>query len=454
MSINKIITLFILLSLLIFVSCDNEEPFEPLFITDLETETLSFPTSGGVHTFELESNENWSIGELPDWILVKVEDNELSARSTTYADGKKIITLTVSPNTLNTARTAEVVIASASGTTIRLSITQQKKPELAGYWILSEGYANSNNSELAWYDAATGVLAQKQFAALNKIPLGDTGNDLEIYGSKMYCVITGPGFGATATEGSSYIEVINPATGESIQRILFTDGEGNPAKPREILFDKGKGYVSSYSNEVVRIDTASLTIDEHVSLSGTLAEGLTLHEGKIYVCNSGQGADETISVVDIETMKETALLTVETNPTGIISAGGKLFYNTNYPAYQLFQLSVPGGTYTAVEGVSAAAMTCHNQMIYSCSFDWDTYEGVVNAVDPETEEVSTILLDMEKYGISMLMEYKIGGINGAEDIFISGMGQDVLIVNPITKTIQHTFKTGVANGSGVVAYYK
>ena len=265
------------------------------------------------------------------------------------------------------------------------------------------------------------------------------------------CTVIRFGFSATATEGSSYIEVINPATGESIQRILFTDVDGNPAKPREILFHGGKGYVSSYSNEVVRIDTATLTIDAHASLSGTLAEGLTLHEGKIYVCNSGQGADETISVVDIETMKETALLTVETNPTGIVSTGEKLFYSTNYPAYQLYQLSVPGGSYTAVEGVITAAMTCHNQMIYSCSFDWGTYEGVLNAVDPRTEEVSTILLDMERHGISMLMEYKIGGINGSEDIFLSGMGQDVLIVNPITKTIEHAFQTGVANGSGVVA---
>jgi len=453
MTIKKT-SLLLLLSLLFLVSCEDDEQLTPFFTTSLETETLSFPTSGGIHTFELESNQNWSIGDVPDWILVKVNDNGTSTRSTTYADGKKIVTLTVTPNTQYEGREAEIILTSASGTAVRLTVIQDKKPELAGYWILSEGYANSNNSELAWYDVSSGELLKKQFQAINGIPLGDTGNDLEIYGSKMYCVITGPGFGATATEGSSYIEVINPATGESIQRILFTDVDGNPAKPREILFHGGKGYVSSYSNEVVRIDTATLTIDAHASLSGTLAEGLTLHEGKIYVCNSGQGADETISVVDIETMKETALLTVETNPTGIVSTGEKLFYSTNYPAYQLYQLSVPGGSYTAVEGVITAAMTCHNQMIYSCSFDWGTYEGVLNAVDPRTEEVSTILLDMERHGISMLMEYKIGGINGSEDIFLSGMGQDVLIVNPITKTIEHAFQTGVANGSGVVAHYQ
>lgn len=70
-----------------------------------------------------------------------------------------------------------------------------------------------------------------------------------------------------------------------------------------------------------------------------------------------------------------------------------------------------------------------------------------------TGEVSKMLLDMEAYGIRMLMEYKIGRINNSEDIFITGMGQDVLIVNPVTKNIRHAFKTSVANGSGVVAYY-
>lgn len=149
--------------------------FDPLFTIDLETEALSFPIEGGTHSFELESNENWSIGDIPDWILVKVEDNGPSARSTTYADGKKIVTLTITSNTQHTGRVAEIVMTSASGTVVRLTITQDKKPELRGYWILSEGYANSNNSELAWYDATTGELSTKQFAAINGIPLGDTG---------------------------------------------------------------------------------------------------------------------------------------------------------------------------------------------------------------------------------------------------------------------------------------
>lgn len=452
---KKTIGLFSLLSLLLFVtSCSKEETFEPLFTTNLETETVAFLTEGGVYSFELESNESWSVNELPDWILMKVEDNGPVIRSTTYADGRKIVTMTIAPNTNHLGREAEIVFTSASGRVVRLTITQDKKPELRGYWILSEGYANSNNSELAWYDASTGVLSKKQFTAINNIPLGDTGSDLQIYGSKMYCIVTGPGFGAAATAGSSYIEVIDPANGKSIRRIPFIDAKGNPAKPREIIFDGGKGYLSSYSNELVRIDTATLAIDAHAALSGTFAEGLALNSGKIYVCNSGQGTDETISVIDIETMKEISVITTALNPTGIVSTkDGELFFNTNYPYYQLYRLSASDETITEIKGINVADLTFFRDNVYSCSFDWNSYEGMLNMVDPMTGEVSKMLLDMEAYGIRMLMEYKIGGINNSEDIFITGMGQDVLIVNPVTKKIRHAFKTSVANGSGVVAYY-
>src|SRR5690554_1759265 len=107
----------------------SSDLFEPLFTTGLETETVSFPTEGGVYSFELESNENWSVNELPDWILMKVEDNGPSTRSTTYADGKKSVTMTVTPNTTHVGRVAEIVFASTSGTAVRLTITQNKKPE-------------------------------------------------------------------------------------------------------------------------------------------------------------------------------------------------------------------------------------------------------------------------------------------------------------------------------------
>lgn len=446
--------IFILLSIFFYVSCEKDEVFEPLFITDLEEETVYFPSDGGVYSFKLESNENWSIDNPFNWILVMVEDNGIYTRSTTYADGKKIVTIMITPNTDHVGRAAEVVLSSVSGSVVRITITQDKKSELFGYWILSEGYGNSNNSELAWYDAVTGELSKKQFAVINGMALGDTGNDLHIYGSKMYCVISGPGFGATAVEGGSYIEVIDPSNGKSIKRIPFTDVTGNPAKPREIVFEGDKGYISSYSNELVRIDTASLTIDAHTSLSGTFAEGLTINSEKIYVCNSGQGTGEKISVVDIKTMDEIAVINTPQNPTSIVSTKeGEMYFNTNYPTYKLYHLNVADETIKEIKGLNVSDLTLFNNSIYSCSFDWSTYIGMVNEVNPFTGKVSKLLLDMEAHGVKMLMEYKIGGINDSGDIFITGMGQDVLIVDPNTKIIKHVFKTGVANGCGVIAYY-
>lgn len=445
---------FAMLSAIVMFSACSDDEFEPVLTIGLETQILEFPYEGDEQKIALTSNENWSVNDLPDWILIKVKDVP-ATRSTTYADGSKELTVSVEENPDYTERSTEIVLTSLSAKEIKIKVLQKKRPELTGYWILSEGYANSRNSEIAWYDVSAGELSKKQFQAINGNPLGDTGNDLKIYGSKMYCVVTGPGFGAAATEGTNYIEVIDPFNGKSIKRIPFTDAKGAPAKPREIVFENGKGYVSSYSNEVVRIDTATLALDGHAALSGTLPEGLCYHNDNIYVCNSGQGSDNKISVVDPEKMTETKVITTANNPTGIVSVSNDaIYFSTNYPEYKLYKMTTNDEKITEINGLSVGDMTYIADRIYTCSFDWDTYEGSANRFDPSTGKITKLNIDLESYGISMLMEYHIGSINGSEDIYLTGMGQDVVIVDPLTKDIKYAFETGVANGSAVVAVYK
>lgn len=424
-------------------------------ITDLEFDTISFTFEGGEQSFVLESNEEWSISELPSWLTLTVTDFEESeTRSVSYESGKKEVIITAEENEESEARSAELTLTSIKDITIELHISQAKKPELAGYWILSEGYAGSNNAEMAWFDVSTGEIAQKQFKTLNEIDLGDTGNALKMYGSKMYAVITGPGFGADTQEGASYIEVINPTDGKSIKRIQFKNAEGVAAKPRNIIFEGGKGYISSYSNEVVRLDTATLELDAHVALSGTLAEGLAYNDGNLYVCNSGHGEDNRISIVDIESMNEINVITTAMNPTGIVSvSSGLLYFNTNYPDYTLYKLTTDDNEITEVTGVNVAEMTYTNNNIYTSSFDWGTYMGEVYKFNTTTEEATSIKLDLKGAGIPMLMEYNIGTINGSDYLYLTGMGQDVVIFDPNTSEIKHALKTGVPNASGVVAVF-
>lgn len=426
-----------------------------MLIIDLESDLISFTTEGGDYSFVLETNDEWSISELPSWLTVSVKDfEEVETRSVSYESGKKIVSIAAQENTQYKERSTALTLTSVKGIVVELNVVQAKKPELVGYWILSEGYAGNNNSEMAWFDIATGEIATKQFKKLNGKDFGDTGNALKMYGSKMYAVVTGPGFGAESEEGVSYIEVIDPVTGKSIKRIQFKNADGVAAKPRNIIFEGGKGYISSYSNEVVRLDTASLELDAHTALSGTLAEGLALNNGKIYVCNSGQGQDNKISVVDIQTMKETKVITTAMNPTGIVSvSSGVLYFNTNYPEYTLYKLTTDDEKITEMPGFNVADMTYANNNIYTSSFDWGTYMGEVYKFSTSTEEATPINLDLEAVGIRMLMEYKIGTINGSDHLYLSGLGQDIVLFNPNTLEIKHALKTGVANASGVVAVY-
>ena len=439
----------ILLAMVTIVACSDD--FEPLLIPDLETDAVEFAYEGGEQTFVLESNELWSVGDVPEWLTVKVIDApETRAQSISYEKGKKAITITVKENPTYKERTAELKMVSVSGAMLKLEVTQEKKPELLGYWILSEGYSGSEDSELAWYDVNTKKLEQKQFLARNAHKLGDTGNGIKIYGSKMYVVITGKGFTPETTADNSYIEVIHPITGKSIKRIPFTDSKGMPAKPRNIIFEGGHGYISSYSNEVVRLDTATLTLDKHTALTGILPEGLTYNNGKIYVCNGGQGAGNNISVVDIETMKETKVITTAYNPNHIVTASnGDMYFNTDFPAYKLYKLTAANEAVTEVPGVSVADLAYSNNNIYTAYFDWNSFSGEVSQFNIATATATKLNLDLGS------PEYHIGTINGSDLLYLTGQaGDNVIVFDPATKVIKDAFKTGIPGGSGLVAVYR
>ena len=439
----------IVIAMVTFAACSDDD-FESILTTDLETGAMIFAAEGGEQTFVLESNEKWFVSGLTDWLSVEVKDlEEVAVRSGSYTEGRKEVTVVVEANVENEIRTVELILSTLNGKMVKLTVTQEKQIVLAGYWILSEGYTGQGNAELAWFDITENKVLEKQFSALNKKPLGDTGNQLALYGSKMYVVVTGAGFTTDTSSDNSYIEVINPYDGKSIKRIPFKNVEGTPAKPRNIIFEGGYGYVSSYSNEVVRLDTVSLTLDEHTALSGTMAEGLTYNNGSLYICNGGQGADNKISVVNVENMKETKVISTAYNPNHIVSvSNGEIYFNTDWPEYKLYKLTIADEEVTEVPGLSVADLTFSNNNIYTSFYDWDTSKGSVNELNIATSEVTELNLEL---GSS---EYHIGTINGSDLLYLTGMGDDIVIFDPATKEIKHSFSTGVPGGSDVVAVYK
>ena len=85
-------------------------------------------------------------------------------------------------------------------------------PKVAtGVYVLSEGKFNGNNTTLTYYNFNSGVATTDYFANVNGSGLGDTGNDLLLYGGKAYIVMN----------GSSYVEVIDVMTAKELKKITF-----------------------------------------------------------------------------------------------------------------------------------------------------------------------------------------------------------------------------------------
>lgn len=171
-----------------------------------------------------------------------------------------------------------------------------------GIYILNEGLFQHNNSTISFYNFDTGDFCADMFLEVNQRGLGDTGNDLKRYGSKLYCVVN----------NSHRVEVMDFETAKSI-KVISLPGKS----PRSITFYQNKAYVSCFDGDVVRIDTAILEVEQTVH-SGNNPEGLCVCNGKLYVANSGglnnPDYDKTVSVFDVNTLSFLKTIEVGINP--------------------------------------------------------------------------------------------------------------------------------------------
>jgi YVTN family beta-propeller protein len=175
-----------------------------------------------------------------------------------------------------------------------------------GIYVINEGLFNMNNSTLTWYGFDSEVAITDFFEIKNGRRFGDTGNDIAIYGSKMYIVVN----------VSSQLEVVDAFTGISIARIPFFDGN-KPRQPRCIAFHGSKAYVCSFDGTVAMIDTAGLQIQQIINV-GRNPDGIAVANNKLYVSNSGgldyPNYDNTVSVIDLNTFTEIKRIEVGINP--------------------------------------------------------------------------------------------------------------------------------------------
>ena len=253
-------------------------------------------------------------------------------------------------------------------------------------YILSEGLFNWNNSTLASYDLTTNTLVSDFFLTANKRGLGDTANDMKLYGSKLYVVV----------DQSSQIDVIDPITGKSLKQIPLFKENGDGRQPRFIEFYKGKAYVCSFDGTVAKIDTASLKIEAFVQC-GKNPDGICVANNKIYVANSGglnfPNYDNTVSVIDLNTFTEIKKITVGVNP-GVIHADSEgdvyVISRGNYGAnpYKFQRINSVSDTLTETfDDIQALNFAIHNDTAYIYNYNFTTQSSDIKVFDCKKEIV-------------------------------------------------------------------
>lgn len=188
-------------------------------------------------------------------------------------------------------------------------ITGWEAPEITktGVYILNNGDWGKNDASLSYFNVDKQKLTSEVFYNMNgEQKLGDLGQDMTIYGSKMYITVTGSNKIFITNRSAKLLQTIDPKN------------DGQPMEPRYTQAYGKKVYVTTQSGYVLQIDTTSMAVDKQIKV-GSYPEQMTIVGGNLYVANSGQGTDNTVSVINLSTFAETEKITVATNPDKITS---------------------------------------------------------------------------------------------------------------------------------------
>lgn len=271
--------------------------------------------------------------------------------------------------------------------------------EIKGFFLLNEGNMGSNKASLDYFDYETGYYMKNIFAEINPNvvkELGDVGNDIQIYGDKLYAVIN----------CSHFVEVMDVATAKHLAVISIPNC-------RYIVFKDGFAYVSSYAGPVAidpnarlgyvaKVDTTTLKVVGACTV-GYQPEEMIIVDDKLYVANSGgyrvPNYDNTVSVIDLATFTETKKIEVAVNMHRMEKDNQDNIYVSSRGDYY----GAPSKTFILdpfTETVSDVLnplpnsnMTFCNDFMYLYSTEWSyvTNSNIISyaKVDTRTQKVTT-----------------------------------------------------------------
>jgi DNA-binding beta-propeller fold protein YncE len=278
------------------------------------------------------------------------------------------------------------------------SVTDGESGPINGFFLLNEGNMGTNKASLDYFDYKTGMYHKNIFPERNPSvvnELGDVGNDIQIYGDKLYAVIN----------CSHLVEVMDVNTGRHITTVDIPNC-------RYIVFDEGYAYVSSYAGPVLidpnarlgyiaRFDTVSFSIED-TCVVGYQPEEMVIIDKKLYVANSGgyrvPNYDNTVSVVDLETFREIKKIVVGANLHRMEADGYGNIYVTSRGDYKkvhsnIYILNTENDMVTYTYNLPASDLCAVGDSMYVYSAEWNhtTSQNTVSyaIINTQTKTVVT-----------------------------------------------------------------
>jgi len=228
-----------------------------------------------------------------------------------------------------------------------------------GAYVLNTGNWDGNDAGIQYLDFQTGELSEDLYAAANGEGLGDLGQDLCVYGSKIYVTVS----------NSSKVAIMDRNC-RLLKSISVTASDGTPINPRYMTAYEGKVYFTAYDGTVSRIDTTSMSVDGKLNLIDAGAqtgydhpEAITAANGKLYVNISGYGSGKWLSVVDVASFTKLKDIEIVLNP-----------YTQCITAEDGYVYFVSNGNYAGKPSLTP------EQYVY----------GTMQRLDPETDQVEQV----------------------------------------------------------------
>ena len=304
--------------------------------------------------------------------------------------------------------------------------------EVRGFYLLNEGNMGSNKATLDYYDYTTATYKRNIFAEANPDitqGLGDVGNDLRIYGNRLYAVIN----------CSNLIEVMEAPTAKHI-------GQLNIPNCRYLAFADGYGYCTSYAGPVqigntqigyvAKFDTATLRIVDTCHV-GFQPDGLEVVGNRLYVANSGgylaPDYDSTLSVIDLASFKQVATISVAPNLHRVqadhlgqlwVSSRGDYFDTPS----RLFCLSLSSTT-NSIDSlnipVSNFCILGDSLYYISTEYSYETYEDVISYGIVDIRMHQSIQNHLITDGTTLVKPYGIAVHPTTREIYITDAGNYV-----------------------------